>query len=1063
MTRARAEIAHKPQAAPRAQAGATQHAPTPAPDTAAAAAHESADFAAVPDDQLFRLQSLAGNAAVAGVVQREPAARDAHEGRRAHGADVRAALQQQLPGLLAALTPEQVSAWQEYLDWQADQALERKQEAELNQRPEYTGYSATEYRDQAPGYQSKLRRIQSSAQKQPAASGTTVDVRSLLSDGILDAPAYDRDAELAFKQWAVERLTKTPHPVQFADPDRDQFSLRAMWGLGAFTQGVVTSQELETYFRTDYEQMVSKRPLWHELGKALSDMEDAANDAKVIHADWTEKNKHTNWFIRWTAETLGSGSTDLPEENAFSESDNLRQRCIELLGQHKLEALAPLIEVTAQKLYKVINDVEAYDRRVTSGAQTAIKWAERLKTAGSIAAGIASGGFGLTGSALVAGGYQFTQGAAEQLSAVDHGLQDNVDWAGLTTSAGVTTLLAVAGGALQSRFASAWEPKLASFGPDLSKRIASMAAAGTSSFYTTGAELVINHFATGAPIPDNVDDLADMIIDSALKNAGMDVALHSANERARNEYESWKAKRAAESGPPLEPGMTAEKPTPDAAKATGHGPAGEPGAGGPATEPAPKRTAADVSPREMPEAAVRSLLKSGGGWEQLHADLAGGTGVGHGMTVTERRELIRRFESHRQAIAREAAAAFDGQVEAAPGGGNLEIRLTGEGAADRAAQAEAYLDARHPGWAKENGLAVEAAPAPQQIENPTAVKEQKALDRELSPEVRALGSAMGRRFHDLPPTQAGRFEVLLAIVNDAVVASGAPPIRVEPSGRGPHFDSVNWRIEVPADFGAGAKLTPKQYAEMCNTFAHEARHARQMFEAARTASGPEATRMAVDFRPDVLQSAQALGPAGNARVAGIDPASLEHADARSYYDSLWGSGATDRRALLENGGTLEQSRVAAGEALAKERQAADKMYKLRNAPQRSLEVRLARRALEMATEGRVAAEQQRQAKYDQYRNLAEEIDAWAHGDAVQAAVIHYTDLRAGLERAQFSEQNAYAHLAAVRDAYLRDPNAGPAAMQDYAQALTRWRTIASDVESRARKLAAVAVSKPRRQ
>ena len=145
--------------------------------------------------------------------------------------------------------------------------------------------------------------------------------------------------------------------------------------------------------------------------------------------EWLEKNKETNWFVVWTSETLGEGSTDLPEANAFAESDGMQAKCLELWAQ-KLERLAPFIEATGQKLYKVIADVEAYDKRVTTGAQTAIKWAERLKTAGSIAAGIASGGLGLTGSALVAGGYSFAQGAAEQMSAVHHGLQHRSSGAG---------------------------------------------------------------------------------------------------------------------------------------------------------------------------------------------------------------------------------------------------------------------------------------------------------------------------------------------------------------------------------------------------------------------------------------------------------------------------------------------------------------------------------------------------------------------------------------------------------------------------------------------------------
>ena len=583
--------------------------------------------------------------------------------------------------------------------------------------------------------------------------GTTVDPNLLVADDIMAPPAWDRDKELEFRTWAVAELTKRPFHITFADPDQDQFNVRAMEGLASFNKGVVTVSALEQYFRTEHEQMVTKRPLWKELGKALSDMNDATNEAKIIHWNWLEKNKETNWFIVWTSETLGEGSTDLPEQNAFAESDGMQAKCLELLAAQKLELLAPFIEATAQKLYKVIGDVEAYDKRVTTGAQTAIKWAERFKTAGSIAAGIASGGLGLTGSALVAGGYSFAQGAAEQMSAVGHGLQDKVDWSGLATSAGVTTLLAVAGGALQQRFAAAWEPRLASFGPTLGKRMSSVAAAGTSQFYLTGAELAIGHFVQGHPLPASVDDLADLIITKSLEGAGMDIATHAAGERAASEYQAWKAKRAGEVG--VEAGIVAHRQ--------------EDGAGG---------DAEGRRPEDDGRAGRRSEDRgSGNGEDRARGQPGRYAGFRREVAVANGRRLgaaARRAAGRHGSWARHersGAPAADHALRCAPPGvgarGCEGLRRRGHGRRQGSVggQAErqrcsrqrgegAPVPRRTPPWLGERGR-VDRGATPTRIEDPNAVKAQKALERELSPEVKSLGTAMGRRYADFPGHPAG--------------------------------------------------------------------------------------------------------------------------------------------------------------------------------------------------------------------------------------------------------------------------------------------------------------------
>ena len=176
---------------------------------------------------------------------------------------------------------------------------------------------------------------------------------------------------------------------------------------------------------------------------------------------------------------------------------------------------------------------------------------------------------------------------------------------------------------------------------------------------------------------------------------------------------------------------------------------------------------------------------------------------------------------------------------------------------------------------------------------------------------------------------------------------------------------------------------------------------------------------------------------------------------------MWGSGYADRQALLAPGGHLDVATRAKWEALAKEREAAGNLAKLRNQPENSFDRRMARKKLENATNDRVAADAEASRRYNEYRNLAEEIDAWAHGDAVQAATLHYVELRASLDRAQMTEVNAYARLANVREAFIRDPNSGQAELTTYAQALTAWKAAAAASDRSAKALAAIAQQRRR--
>src|SRR5690606_8658905 len=126
-----------------------------------------------------------------------------------------------------------------------------------------------------------------------------------------------------------------------------------------------------------------------------------------------------------------------------------------------------------------------YEERVMSGAGIAVKWLERAKFAGKLAAGVASGGYSLGAQALIAGGYTLAQEGAQQASEVAHGLRESIDVKGLAQQATVEGAMALFGAMAQGAFAKTlsarFGEKLAtSYGPFVAERIIGGAATATS-------------------------------------------------------------------------------------------------------------------------------------------------------------------------------------------------------------------------------------------------------------------------------------------------------------------------------------------------------------------------------------------------------------------------------------------------------------------------------------------------------------------------------------------------------------------------------------------------------
>ncbi len=603
------------------------------------------------------------------------------------GPDVRAAIRARYPALLVALSKEQLDQWQRVVDFYTiAREVDRKHNA-LGGEFAYYGQLATQH----PDYIKKSRRLVAAVPPKPSEK-LSVDVRLLLADDVKEKPEWDVKAELAFRQWAVEQVTKVPLDLTLRpDPD-EALAQHPMPGIANKTKGFITANDLRNEFRKEYDAWVVDRPEMAKLRQALNETQQVFDEVVPQHQERSDINAKRIGFgaVRHVSEALGEGSAPYPTLHIWDRPKALITQAGPLLRERKYELAVPIIAMAEQATAECAQRFMSYENRVMSGAGTAVTWLGRMKTAGSIAAGIASGGLGLTGSALVAGGYTLAQEGAGRLSEMRFGQRKHFGIASLIEEAGVSAMMTVLGGALQSRFQAAFKARIDKLpglaGTKLGEMTTSALAAGTSSVYTTAAELTIKAVVDGKSFPKDADALADLIIDNAIQNVAMDVGLSGVNKRVQKEYEAWKSGRVSkavsvpgEAAPQMDPRQT-----------------------GKAVE--------ETAPRRLPDEAVRSLLKEGGGWERLHTELDTGTGLGANMPKTERQALIDRFQAERSRLAKEVTAAFSGEMVTT--GTQLEVRFVGEDGARRVQDAKAYLDAKQPGWELRTGVKLEAPPPP---------------------------------------------------------------------------------------------------------------------------------------------------------------------------------------------------------------------------------------------------------------------------------------------------------------------------------------------------------------
>ena len=940
---------------------------------------------------VIELQQTAGNKATVTAVQRNALVvqRDGpvpwnvkatRKNRPTHGADVKAVLRSELPGLLGGLTEAQLTHWQQVVDFYA---IDRHIIREINAFEEQWKNRAGPLYASSSEYQAERKRLDDARPKMPE-GGTKLnaDPQNLLADDVRAEPEWDVNAEKAWRAWAVAELAKDPPVFDIYPEHDDEIVGRRTWVGTYTTKGLITLSDLRTRFGPQWEAMVRNRDDWKRLRQALADTSQSFDEAVETHKERSKINKENEgWLgidiVRNLIEAVGEGNEPYPAMAQWEEPKALIARARSLMEQGQFELLVPVLAMAEISTAKAANRVWAYENRVESGARFWVKWLGRVKTVGSIAASIAAGPLGVTGSALVAGGYTFVQEGSQNAMAYALGQRTDLGIKSLVKQAGIATAAGMLGGALQTRFQSAMAARMAAItgtaGGAAREATISAVAAMTSSAYNTAAEVVLNNIVMGQELPKSATEFADLIVDHALQAGVMDVALRGPSARVAREYQAWRAGKSA----PVVPAAGGKTATPD-------------------LNAAPAKTAPPAA-RDMPEFVARRLLADSDSWLRLQKELQTGTGLGQGLVPAERQALLDRFNATREQMARDVAGMFEGTAVVADTGAGrqIEVRFTGDQGPQHSTEAMHYLDAKSPGWQRQMGVALHSGGP---LLGARGTRAMRALER-ATPEARLMAARFAplyETFHTLGPVDKVR--AVVQVINDYNRQFGVPdafPMIGTTSSDG-RFKWKTWQIEIHPMLVAKRNPTPEEFAFLVQTVVHEGRHALDAFRAIR--ADPQRSQ------PHVAEEAWEAALAtdlGQRPGEALGPGTLAHAEGRQFGESVWGTGQQHRDDVYA---ALE----AADNALA---QAVGHVASNRNEPRGSAMRNDAARLY-------WAAKATQQRAHDDYMRLPEEVEPWRVGKETQAAMRERLALEREIGTVRDQAEDTFRRLTQSEDAYV---------------------------------------------
>ncbi|MEO1064260.1 MAG: hypothetical protein AAFZ07_22800 [Actinomycetota bacterium] len=902
---------------------------------------------------LLGLQQQAGNAATTLYVERTKASLTdmGHIRRRPwmnglglprlpeSGPSVRAELRGRLPGLLSALNEAQLDRWQEYVDYTARRAvfdryvdaLYRTHGIEVRRGSAARTLVATDAK-------AELERLERGRPSTRLAGSLEIKASDLLAPAIQRPPDRDVVAEMGFRQWAAEQLATKTITLDIAPQLPAALAARVIrLDLGSMTlpflhhrKGVITVEDLQAEFADEYRENVTHRPELAELRGELKELKDAQGSGRAAHATMSESNAEQP-LVRHIGELLGRGGYDYPSIRGWDAPMKATLRAEQLVAERRLVIAIPIIGRAVEQTNDIAERFGNYYGEVMSGVGRAVTVLEGAKWLGAIAASVASGGLGLAASSLITGGYAATQNLVQQASAVNVGLQDRVDAQSAVDDAGIAIVMSLVGGKVQGRFEQVIHLRLNSIqglGDGAKQFLANMVASTAASPITTSTNAVLDAIINGTALPSSPEEFADMIVKGAVQDTIVNLGTYGVSARVAAEFTAWRAGRAA----PIEiPGADPVRPSAEGPAATLH------------------------------DTSIRSMLERRGGWQEVHSDLTQGEGLGAGLSATDRRAVLQRFEAHRRALATEVADDFGGRVERS-GDGELRVVFDGEDAAVRRAQAAELLQLKDPAW-RASGVSLEARPATSGVAEQDIAAMMDADVRHLANQFSEVYQMWGQMGPE------GRARWLAAAASGALEKAGYPPIGIKlggandlPSRAGGVMDSQTWRMVIRRDYFEMSAPTPQQFAQVASLVAHEARHALQWVRAAR-ASGDETAMN--ELRPDVREHVRT-----NENMETLLPGTPAHDAALRFHESVFGDAKPVRDQIYRD---LELAAVGV-------QVFTDNLATVTNdAASSPSDVQKAQLALAEAHEQLRTAD-------EAYRNLPEERDAYAYQAATDRAV-----------------------------------------------------------------------------
>lgn len=388
----------------------------------------------------------------------------------------------------------------------------------------------------------------------------TISGAELLAADMRVPPPGDIIAVRRFQEQVKQELAAEPLKVRIERTGPEaRVVLHWRFKNRPHTRGQLTKNDIINGwgFAHAYSELVSNSPERKQLQQALSELSAVVIEASTAHKERSDKNRDQP-IVRRVAQFLGGpsmvdvanimidakqnpGKGKLEDRLKELEAPYPRLAIWDTPRSHIEEGRRALSEAGTEIALLAVMRAERsvtgaatqllrYEERVMSGAGVAVKWLERAKFAGKLAAGVASGGYSLGAQALVAGAYTFAQEGAQQVSEVAHGLRDSIDLQGLVQQASVDGAMSLFGAVTQGAFAKTLtarfgEKLAADYGPRIAERIIGGAATATSQFYATPANIVLERIISGGKMPGSIEEFADMVVDETIKGVATDLGL----------------------------------------------------------------------------------------------------------------------------------------------------------------------------------------------------------------------------------------------------------------------------------------------------------------------------------------------------------------------------------------------------------------------------------------------------------------------------------------------------------------------------------------------------------